>query len=473
VNVSANGKTNKICKMKERNEKILEFQKQGLTQQKIAEKVGITRQRVAQIANNVNVSANGKTNKICNLNNSKNLDHQQRHKRTTLTENQHSSEAELPEKASLASLEKAEVISFFVQDKGLEDIPGGGDSYHSHGKPEEISQSPDNSTANDIRDISSYLNSLNIYKKLSPENKKAIRAMELVKLYGQDVIDIMDEIGESPIWIRKILVAAISLALMGGHETKDVVKVTDALEIDSKVGEVIRQFLPYGKMLCPIGPHMELWVEENLSKKDMDLIAKLAGVHKSDLPYRIRGEKPPKTRHHKKPPVEELNRINEDVAILRGWRDDVRKRAYDNKGKRIIQAYSNKITKINNELLDAIGTYYPDETKKMPFGGKSIRMEEGHVDQFANIVNTIVRKNRYRLPPGITPEDLEAECWVRVLKALKRWDGTKGDINVWVRYNLELKIKDLYKKEYQRQKTISRYLTDADIIVGRESSDEG
>ncbi|RLB16456.1 MAG: hypothetical protein DRG82_09155, partial [Deltaproteobacteria bacterium] len=203
----------------ERDMRILELYEQGLTQQKIAEKVGVSRERVTQIINNVNVSANGKTNKICKLNNSKNLGHEHSHKRESLTENQHSPEAgplqvepnpstssmntanalqneqaKPEEEASSAFLERAEIISFSVQDKSLVVFPGGGDSSHSqptkssHPNDGNLKQLPDNSTAGDIRDISSYLNSLNIYKKLSPENKKAIRAMELVKLYGQDVI---------------------------------------------------------------------------------------------------------------------------------------------------------------------------------------------------------------------------------------------------------------------------------------------
>ncbi|MFZ0449631.1 MAG: hypothetical protein WAL98_10355, partial [Desulfatiglandaceae bacterium] len=317
----------------------------------------------------------------------------------------------------------------------------------------------------DIRDISTYLSRLSIYKKLPPEDKKAIRAMELVKLYNRDVIDIMDDIDKSPVWIRKVIVAAITLSLLGKQDLAHLAQVAKALDIDPRKARAIQQFLDFGKMLRPIGPHMGLWVQENLSQKDVDLIARLAGINESDLPYRIRGEKPPKTRHYKKPPVDGLNRINEDIYLFRIIRDYLRETPYDNEVITDIQVCSNKVAIVINEIQDAIRAIraYPEKVKRKP-SKKGIGTKQNHVDQFANIVNTFIRKNKYRLPSGITSEDLEAECWVCVLEAVESWDGTKSDINVWVHNKLEWKMKDLRKKEYQRQKTISRYLTHAEVL---------
>ena len=420
-------------KRKDMETTVRKLRDEGLTQEKIAKEVGVSQVRVSQILK--------KTATLRKVLDTEIIDKKGSHRLNIcsemLTENKESS-FESPGQVT----------------DSIGDIPPHGDSYTK--AEDDLDQHQDNPKARDIKEISSYLKSLDVYRELPPEDKKVIRVMALAKLYKQDVISIMDEIGESLIWIRNILILAISLALMGDHKPEKVADVTNALGIDSRVGELIQQFLPYGTMLRPIGPDMGKWAQENFSEKDMDLIATLAGINRRDLPYCIRGEKPPRNkRPFKDLPVEEIELVDEVVVtIYKGWCNDIRKGVYDDQAKKEFLGCSNRVMIIINELRDAIRAF-SDEAEGRPYGRGKGR-KGNHLEQFGNIVKMMVRKNQYT-SPEIDREDLEGECWKRVMEVLDTWDPTKGDINFWVYKNLKWKIMDLQKEEYKRKKTISRY----------------
>lgn len=319
-----------------------------------------------------------------------------------------------------------------------------------------------------INKISTNLDSLIAYNELPPEKKDVIKVIVLANLCRLDTADLLDVIGEGSLsTIKKIMMAAISLALLEDYDSEDVANVANTLKIDLKACEVIQQFLPYRKMLCPTGPHMEQWVQQNLSREDMDLIARLAGVNKSELSCRIKGKKPPRAAHYKKPPTNELNRMNDDVYVLRIIRDYLKDPPYDDEVLANIQICFNKVAITMNEIHDALHQAIRASSEKVRQYKKN--GSQTALDQFAGIVKNAVWKNQHRLP-GIAKKDLEAECWMRIVETRATWDPSRGEINSWMRQNVKWEVMNLCKKEYKRKEKISRYKADAEVL-GQDRKD--
>jgi hypothetical protein len=200
-----------------------------------------------------------------------------------------------------------------------------------------------------------YLDQIDLYNELPEKCQHAMRAMELAKHYKLDVIDIIKEIKEPVLWTRKVLVAAIALSLMNGGYMEDASHVETALGIGFDVARTIQDALPFNTMLCPVAPEMAQWLEDNISAKDLEVIAALTGEKEDDLPYLIRKEKPPsKKRHFEKLPDEYKDHLKSNVQVLRELRTHARNHMFRGDSAKQLVGHLNKNMTAMNEIFEAL-----------------------------------------------------------------------------------------------------------------------
>lgn len=65
--------------------------------------------------------------------------------------------------------------------------------------------------------------------------------------------------------------------------------------------------------------------------------------------------------------------------------------------------------------------------------------------QFKPFVKSLIRKHQAALS-YLSRNELEAECWSAVAKAISRWNGSKGHLSSWVYAIVTGRIKDLKKR---------------------------
>jgi len=200
-----------------------------------------------------------------------------------------------------------------------------------------------------------YLDQIDLYNELPEKCQHAMRAMELAKHYKLDVIDIFKEIKEPVIWTRKVLVAAIALSLMKGGYMEDASHVETELGIGFDVARTIQDALPFNTMLCPVAPEMAQWLEDNISVKDLEVIAALTGEKEEDLPYLIRKEKPPsKKRHFEKLPDEYKDHLKANVLVLRELRTHTRNHMFRGDSAKQLVGHLNKNVTVMNEIFETL-----------------------------------------------------------------------------------------------------------------------
>ena len=201
----------------------------------------------------------------------------------------------------------------------------------------------------------SYLDQIDLYNELPVNCQHAMRAMELAKHYKLDVIDIIKEINEPVLWTRKVLVAAIALSLMKGDYMENASHVETALGIGFDVARTIQDGLPFNTMLCPVAPEMAQWMEDNISAKELEVIAALTGEKEDDLPYLLRKEKPPsKKRHFEKLPDEYKNHLKANVQVLRELRTHSRNHMFMGDSAKQLVGHLNKNMTAMNEIFEAL-----------------------------------------------------------------------------------------------------------------------
>ena len=201
----------------------------------------------------------------------------------------------------------------------------------------------------------SYLDQIDLYNELPVNCQHAMRAMELAKHYKLDVIDIIKEINEPVLWTRKVLMAAIALSLMKGDYMEDASHVETALGIGFDVARTIQDALPFNTMLCPVAPEMAQWMEDNISAKDLKVIAALTGEKEDDLPYLLRKEKPPsKKRHFEKLPDEYKDHLKTNVQVLRELRTHSRNHMFMGDSAKQLVGHLNKNMTAMNEIFEAL-----------------------------------------------------------------------------------------------------------------------
>lgn len=200
----------------------------------------------------------------------------------------------------------------------------------------------------------SYIDQIDLYNELTPQGQHAIRAMELAKKYKVDILDIAKETGEPVIWTKKVLMSAIALSLMNGDKLNSLSRVETAIGIDFYIAEAIQAMLPFQTMLCPVAPEMEQWIKDNLSSQDLDIILDLIEAPKNDIPYLLKGQKPPAP---KKNCFQELPKGYKETfqayrSMLREVRDHNKNKMFNANSAKELLAQFNKNMIIVNEIVD-------------------------------------------------------------------------------------------------------------------------
>lgn len=193
---------------------------------------------------------------------------------------------------------------------------------------------------------------------LRPSEWDALRAIELVKRYHLDVVDIMDHIKESVPWIRETLIAAIALAIQP-ITPEALFRVASGLEMELGQAEVIQENLIYATSFSPICDQLPQWVEDNLSSKEVALIAELSSTDQHTLPYLFKGEDPPEQQSgswYENLPEHYKEGLNATVVLLREVRDDLKKRKFKDKSGTQLLKQMNRTRISFNEVYDAMLT---------------------------------------------------------------------------------------------------------------------
>jgi len=215
----------------------------------------------------------------------------------------------------------------------------------------------------DSKPFASCLGQIKSFQDLQPQKKHALQVMELVKRCKIDIVDMIDRVPESVIWTRKVMVAAITLALIGQKQGglcgisktgSGFCQISGELEISPALIETIRKGIDFKAMMGPIDEQMPEWIEENLGDADLSLIASLAKVPKEHIPFLIAGDQPPKQpsrRFEELPPkyAEELHAV---TLLLRNIRDNIKKFTVTSGGQLLKEI--NKIRIAVNEVYDGM-----------------------------------------------------------------------------------------------------------------------
>jgi len=201
----------------------------------------------------------------------------------------------------------------------------------------------------------SYLDQIEFYNALPVKNQHAIRAMELAKKYKIDIVSIAKELNEPEPWIRKVLLAAITLSLMKGDQITDASKVVTIIGIAFDTARCLQAALLYHTMLCPVSPDMEQWMRDNLLDKELDLILKLVTAKKKDLIHLLKGEAPPpKANCFETLPDIYKDRLQDGLAMFHEILDDVRNHRFNRASAKQLLVYLNKILTMMNEIEDLL-----------------------------------------------------------------------------------------------------------------------
>ncbi|RLB03833.1 MAG: hypothetical protein DRG59_11150 [Deltaproteobacteria bacterium] len=131
-------------------------------------------------------------------------------------------------------------------------------------------------------------------KKLTPEQAHTIQTLELVKRCNEDLLTIAKKTGESLLWVKNTVIAAISLSLNKKDEQENITnKTAKTLQLQIERVQIIREALLLQMMLSPLSDRLPDWVRKNLGAKEVKLIADLAAIPVSDLNYLLKGEQSP------------------------------------------------------------------------------------------------------------------------------------------------------------------------------------
>ena len=215
----------------------------------------------------------------------------------------------------------------------------------------------------DTKSFVSCLGQIKSFKELQPRKQHALQVMELVKRCKMDIVDMIDRVPESVIWMRKVMVAAIVLALIGQKEGglceisktgSGFCQISRELELTSALIETIRKGTDFKAMMGPIDEQMPQWIEDNLGDADLSLIASLAKVPKEHIPYLIAGERPPKepSSHFDELPPKYAEELHAVTLLLRNIRDNIKKFTVASGGQLLKEI--NKIRIAVNEVYDGM-----------------------------------------------------------------------------------------------------------------------
>jgi hypothetical protein len=201
----------------------------------------------------------------------------------------------------------------------------------------------------------SYLDQIDLYREFPVHWQQAIRAMELVKIYKLDIVDITDEINEPILWIRKVIIAAIALSLMNSDDLNDASSVEILIGLEIELVKCIQKVLYLKEMVCPIAPDMESWFKENLSANDFDMIAELSGVSRENLPYLLKGQAPPpKVQCFKEFPGSYKRQISSFIRLLCEIHEHAKNKMFNHNSAKDLLFHLNRNQTAINEIIDVL-----------------------------------------------------------------------------------------------------------------------
>ena len=371
---------------KRRKQQILRLHEKGLTQQEIAARVGITQPRVAQII------SKGTNPFTYNVNDTDMLHPQKTGRIDALSaidispatlESQREDDTNLPSVGapklgdrarndSAESSEKAAVIPLLTQNPAIEAfLEGEGqelrktalalkaevDDYMGKLPPSSEYRGPEKDSC--VPDIEAFWKT-----KFTRKEFNALRGMELVKQLKWDLGRIAQYTGESVQFLRKVLIAAVALAICPKEHQEEVFWASvSSLQLDRGLMMTICDGLVFEAMVAPLGEGMPEWVDDNLAESDIALIATLVSTESSktiseDIPSLLLQRKlqEKRTRYHVDLPDTIKTRLEEMKIPLREFRDLL------NRG--MLRAHSlsefmklyNRIRAIVNEIDEALKT---------------------------------------------------------------------------------------------------------------------
>lgn len=200
-----------------------------------------------------------------------------------------------------------------------------------------------------------YLGQIGFYNELPAKEKHAARTLELVKKYKLNLIDIIDIVSESIDWLRKVLIVAISLAIISGDLSDKIMPVADSAGMSYETAFAIKEFLAFEAMCKPIGPHMKQWCDSNLSGRDIGFIVKSSGIQKKDLPYLLKGDPPPKkVVGFEILPDSYKDRLRTSILLFREIRDHAKKDKFHKTSAKQLLTHLNRNRVAINEIYDAM-----------------------------------------------------------------------------------------------------------------------
>jgi hypothetical protein len=114
--------------------------------------------------------------------------------------------------------------------------------------------------------------------------------------------------------------------------------------------------LPFHNMLCPVVPEMEQWIKDNLSSQDLDVILELVDVKKKDLPYLLKGEKPPEPKRNcfEQLPDAYKKQLQAYITVLREIRDHAKNKRFNQDSAKQLMVHLNKNVTVINEIFDGL-----------------------------------------------------------------------------------------------------------------------
>ncbi|RLB08953.1 MAG: hypothetical protein DRG59_03685 [Deltaproteobacteria bacterium] len=197
-------------------------------------------------------------------------------------------------------------------------------------------------------------------EKFASEETHTIQTLELVKRCNKSIADISKEVGKSTDWIKRTMIAAISISLNSKAEQESMTnKIAQALHLNIERILILRELLLLQGMLSPIGDHLPEWVKHNLDHEDIKLLAEIASVSSSELAYILRGQSPPQIspRAYMEVPQTIINQLRETCKFFRELSRKIRMGMFKDKSfSRFLKEY-NKVRAAVNEVDDELIRY--------------------------------------------------------------------------------------------------------------------
>jgi hypothetical protein len=372
---------------RKRKLQVLRFRNQGLTQQEIAKKVGVTQPRVAQII------SKGTSSITYNDRDSGKLPPPQANQTDALSATEKPMDAldvrknddtafpssgtpnlgdAVRGESSADSSDKAAVIPLLTHDAAIEEFLEGegrelrktalalkADLDECMGSlcPSSEYRGPEKDSC--VPDIEAFWKT-----KFTRRKFNALRGMELVKQVKWDLGRIAQHTGESIQFLRRVLIAAVALAICPKEQQEGVFWASvRSLQFDKELLMTICDGLAFEAMVAPLGEGMPEWLEDNLPASDIALIATLVSTESlkiipQDIPSLMLQKKLPeqRTRYHADLPDDIKTRLEEMKISLRQFRDLLNKGMLRAQSLMEFMKLYNRIRATVNEIDEALKT---------------------------------------------------------------------------------------------------------------------